>query len=139
MRNKGWTLIEALVVVVLMGIILAIGIPQYGRYISRTQLESASNEVLAALRVARSNAISEQKTYRVFFNKTANTYRMIPGGGEKTLPGGIEISNSVDITYEFNADRTAVVDPSNIIITNSRGQTVEFSVIAATGYIEVEE
>lgn len=139
MKNKGWTIVETIVVIALMGIVLGIGIPQFQKYISRAKLENAKSEIFATLRVARSNALSEQITYQVIFDESANSYRMVPGGGSKVLPDGVEINNSVDITYEFHADRTANVNPSNLVIKNTRNQNVEFSLVAATGYIEVIE
>ncbi|MDD5529074.1 MAG: prepilin-type N-terminal cleavage/methylation domain-containing protein [bacterium] len=138
-RNKGWTLTELMIVIVMMGIVIGISIPSFKNYIVKTRLDTAKNEILAVLRTARSNALSEQKNCQVIFETATNTYRISPGGAVKTLPEGIEIANSFDITYEFHQDRTALTTPCNVNIVNVKNDSVTFYLIPATGYIEVQE
>jgi prepilin-type N-terminal cleavage/methylation domain-containing protein len=138
-RNKGWTLTELMIVIVMMGIVIGISIPSFKNYIAKTQLDTAKNEILAVLRTARSNALSEQKNCQVIFEKATNSYRINPGGVSKTLPEGTEIANAFDITYEFHQDRTAVTTPCNVSIINTQNKSVIFYLIPATGYIEVQE
>lgn len=139
LKNKGWTIIEAMVVLALMGIIIGISMPRLQNYVSKTRLDGAKNEVLSILRVARANALSEQRTYQVVFEEATNTYRILPGGASKSLPEGIKISSSSDVTYSFYADRTASVTPGKLTIVNSKGSRVVFTLVPATGYIEGSE
>ena len=57
MRSRGFTLIEMLVVITISAILVAMAIPMFERSIRSSQVSSAANALLAALDVARSEAI----------------------------------------------------------------------------------
>lgn len=139
MKGKGFTIIEVMVVIGILGIIAGITIPAFRDYIPRMRLRGARDEVLATLRLSRTKALSERQTYQVIFEKATNTYRMNPGGESKPLPQGIEIANSCDIVYEFRPDRTGAVIPAEVTLVNRRNKSVTFYLTEATGYIRVQE
>ncbi|MDI6840569.1 MAG: prepilin-type N-terminal cleavage/methylation domain-containing protein [bacterium] len=139
MRQKGFTVIETTLVLIILGIILGISMASYRNYIPRMRLNAAKDEVLATLRLAQTKAIAERKIYQVIFEKATNSYRINPDGESKPLPQGISIANSFDITYQFNPDHTAKMIPCDVTLVNPRNKSVIFYVIPATGYIRVKE
>ncbi len=61
-QSGGFTLIEAMVVVMIMAVILAFGIPAFGDLIDKTRVRTAAEAVTEAFRVARLTAVQERMT-----------------------------------------------------------------------------
>ncbi|MDH4028630.1 MAG: GspH/FimT family pseudopilin, partial [Nitrospirota bacterium] len=72
--RKGVTLIELLIVLAIIGILSAIGIPEYGRFIAKSKVRQAANDLLQNMRLARTMAIKENRAYLLTFNYPANNY-----------------------------------------------------------------
>ena len=61
-EQSGWTLIELMVVVAIMGILMAIAVPQYTQYVQRSRLVEASS-ILSGLRVQLEQFYQDNRTY----------------------------------------------------------------------------
>ncbi|MCP5328360.1 MAG: GspH/FimT family pseudopilin [Steroidobacteraceae bacterium] len=60
-RIRGFTLVELLIVIVIAALVLAIGAPQFSEFRRNSRLAGASNDLLAALQQARTEAIKRQR------------------------------------------------------------------------------
>jgi type IV pilus assembly protein PilE len=60
--ERGFTLIEVMIIVVVLGILSAIAIPNYSRYVTRGQLVEATN-ALAEYRVRMEQFFQDNRTY----------------------------------------------------------------------------
>ena len=87
----GFTLIEILVVVVILGIAAAIVVPAIG---SRSDLKatSAARMIMADLIYAQNRSISQQKKHYVRFDKAAQTYEVL----EQVSPSAVLIKHPVN-------------------------------------------
>lgn len=75
--KKGVSLIELVVVLSIIGILAAIGIPQYSLYVAKSRAREAATDLLQNMRLARTMAIKENRTYLMTFNEGgSNNYRV---------------------------------------------------------------
>ncbi|MBU6955321.1 GspH/FimT family pseudopilin [Hahella sp. HN01] len=65
MKQKGFTLIELMVVLTILAIALAFGLPSMGYIIDSNRLTSSTNELVGALNFARSEAVKRGRTIRI--------------------------------------------------------------------------
>ena len=64
-KVRGFTLIELMIIVTLLGIFAAFAIPSFTQFINNNRTQSANNEVLALLQYARSTAVAQRTTISV--------------------------------------------------------------------------
>lgn len=64
-QGKGFSLVELMVTVAVLGIVAAIAAPSFANMIRHNQLVSSSNEMIAALQLARTEAVSRRVTATV--------------------------------------------------------------------------
>lgn len=98
MRKKnGFTLIELMVVIAIIGILTAIVVPNYIRYRNNQQVLKAARSVYSALQSAKETAIRDSVAINVLFsvgNGANGTYQIFEDENDNgTLDAGEEISS----------------------------------------------
>ncbi len=99
---RGFTLIEIMVVVSLLGIIAGLTIPSFAQYLQKQKVVGATNELMADIQYARSLAIARRQTYQIDFE--LNQYDIIiPGPNtvirSKTAPSGVQFNADADPNF----------------------------------------
>ena len=120
--DRGFTVAEMLIAVVIFGVLAAIAVPQFIAFRPTSRLNGAARQVYSELMWARSKAVSENSAYVVTF--PTNQTMQISGSTTKTVSIQNEYSDvtltSSASTITFSSRGTADVAPT-ITLTNSGG------------------
>ncbi len=74
----GFTLIELMIVLVIMGFMLAMVGPRVAKSLGGLSLKTTAKKVAGALRYARSKAVNTSRTYNVIFDSEKNRVIVLP-------------------------------------------------------------
>jgi general secretion pathway protein H len=81
-RTRGFTLLELMVVILIMGIVTALSPPLFSAGVTSAEQRAVARAVAQTLRFARSEAIATSKDVGVEFNLEDRTYQL-PGGKKR--------------------------------------------------------
>ncbi len=84
MKNKGFTVIELIVVVILMGILSSIAVFSYRSLFARTRLEETMNQVRAFYGEINRRAVNEGYKYTLQLDRENEELRYISSNASKT-------------------------------------------------------
>lgn len=128
-NHHGFTLVELMVAITLMAIMLTIAAPSFLQWRESLQYREAGRGLTTFIRTARSEAIQNNRQYRVQINIAAKTYQL--QRGESALASSwtvLDIRNRGSIT----SPSISLAAPNTDIVCNPNG-TMEFSSGAITG------
>jgi len=97
-NSRGFSLVELAVVVTIMGIMFAVGVPSYLTYRRSQELKGAAQNIASQIRLARATAIMTGRTQRfhLYFNFNGYDYHVHDDTGPIksgwNLPKGITYS-----------------------------------------------
>jgi len=150
-KNKGFSLIEVIVVLLITSLAIALVAPSLSRFSSTVELKAAAKKVSTILRYYRSEAINQGKVYQIFFDSDLNEVSVQPvvSSEEKeesekkeevikktySLPKGIHIKDVEVESTQYPSDLPTIEFYSN---GGSNGGTITLDSQGRQGYkIEV--
>ena len=72
--RRGVTLVELMVVIALIGLVIAIGVPQVRRFAAKERIRRPASDLIQTMRELRATAIKENRAYTVVFYPAQNVY-----------------------------------------------------------------
>ena len=127
-KNAGFTLVELLMVIGIMGVIAAVTIPGYLAFIPNYRLRAAAEELQGDIQFAKIRAIKLGVVVSIRVNTATDTYTMFVdnGAGANTGNGALDGDEGAPIkavTMPTGIDISAVTFANNAVQFNSRGLT----------------
>jgi prepilin-type N-terminal cleavage/methylation domain-containing protein len=117
--SDGFSLLEVLIVIVVLGILMAIGAANYNAYARSVRMKEVSNQIAQLFQETSARAINRGTSLRIEFklNQEAGADLTVSGGGPDQ-----------EISLESEAELTAVNDGAGArssITFNARGQRIK--------------
>jgi prepilin-type N-terminal cleavage/methylation domain-containing protein len=152
--DGGFSMVECMVVLAVLGILAAIAVPSFNAWVPNYQLKNAAGDVYSALHLAKLTAVKENANVVVWFNTAGNNYRAYvddgAGGGsagnntqdgtERTLREGTLEANVVltnDFQTVFNSRGLASGGGGNVVLRNSLGDLKRVT-LWTTGHLKTQ-
>jgi type IV fimbrial biogenesis protein FimT len=142
--NAGFSIIELLITVILLGIVLSMAVPSVNGWRDNTNLKSAARTMTSDVAYLRESALSSGRTHKMEFDIGSNLYTLYwdsDGAGtyatvqnypaSRTLSdfgSGVRLSSASQSPIQVTSNGTIKLF-GTVVITNNRGSTATITTV----------
>lgn len=116
-RNKGFTILELLMTIIIVSIVASIALPSFLSVIERNQLSSQANSFIGAVSMARSEAAKRGATMSLISNSTTSNW----SSGWCLTPGATNCTGTVTHKYPPTAGGLVLSGNRSMFSFDARG------------------
>ncbi len=143
--SQGFTLIELIIVIILLGLMVALSAPAIGNSLSNLRLNTNARHLAAVLRNTRSKAIADKQNYQITFKAEGKSYTYPTESGNKSvaLARGVKIKQVRQADELLEEELTLFFYPKGnsnggeIILENEREQAFRIEVEPISGRVKI--
>jgi general secretion pathway protein H len=103
--KRGYTLIEVVVVLLVLAVALAVGVPAIGRGADGLRVRTEAAGVANFMRAAREQAVTRNRSYEVRVDSESGVLVLIPSAAEGTAEvGAVQATRRLAVPVRIEAD-----------------------------------
>lgn len=122
MKNRGFSLVEMMIVIAIIGIVAAIAAPSFNKYRDNINLKEAARELSSEIALCKQRAVTENVHYKITFDTGENSYTAFRGGQLASDPFVIsETKNLGNISNQITICNITFTGAPPQIILQPRG------------------
>lgn len=155
-RADGFSAIELMVALVIMGVILAMGLPSFSSSLGAHRINSDAGALASQMQLARGKAIAENIPHIVSWSASTEQYFVvqdsnqdgIPNWGTEATSGPFELSDGIDLNNCTSGGFTtnqiiffpdgSASETGCLELTNAKGGVMQLSVLQPSGVVDVQ-
>lgn len=134
--DRGFSLVEAMLVVALLAILALLGVPQFREYVPKYRVEAAGKDLAAQMELYRVRSIANNIRHKLTFNEGAQKITV-----ETVNSGGTVVATAAELTFNVSGSTYPNVklgrNATEAITGSPNGSTTEAAAFGVGSATEV--